>query len=526
MRFSVRRRVAAARRAARRTLTRTRRRLGSTPAGRTSQQREPQTPPPALLDLAASAEELEVTSYRGHFVVARQQADVTVWRLAADTATAVAAALERAGVQYFAMHLPHTRVARWGVRRDDLAVAVQALADALGERGFYYGDQDKGRPPRLVTDSPDPVAIESLGGVTVFQYVRCTTTQRLYGAPDGCRIAVWDHSPGRQTLMAPDRGGTVQEIDALHPLPLTTRPRWDGMTEPILASTAGDAAAIEFPVDAVYLWVDDSDPAWRAKRAAVRARLGLDTSPVQGDASVAAHHFRDRGELRASMRSLETYAPWIRHIYLVTDDQCPSWLDVQHGRVTVVDHTEIFADPDALPTFNSHAIGPQVHRIPGLSEHYLLMNDDVMFNGSVTPYDFFTPTGQLKISFSAVDAPTSAESSRAHLSRRARTPLSSSNETMGAEPLSCLRTSRFLSGEPSRSRWPNATPRRSPPRSTARSGPRQMSRPARGCTSTPHCSPGAASAPRCVSATTTPGTRRFAPDSPGPPRLTRSRSYA
>lgn len=35
-----------------------------------------------------------------------------------------------------------------------------------------------------------------------------------------------------------------------------------------------------------------------------------------------------------------------------------------------------------------------------MSDHYLLMNDDVMFNRPVTPYDFFTPTGQLRITFS------------------------------------------------------------------------------------------------------------------------------
>lgn len=331
--------------------------------------------------------------------MSRRQADVSVWRLAGDTASAVAVALDQAGVQYFAMHPPYARVARWGVPRDQFSAALRALGQTLGDQGFYYADDDRSRAPRLVTEAPDPAELESLRGVTVFQYVRCATTERLFGAPDGCRIAVWDRSPGRSTLVSPDRGSAVQEIEDHHRLRLSTRPRWDGWSEPVVEGTAGDAAAIEFPVDAVYLWVDDSDPTWRARRDAVRVQLGLDTAQ-QAAPALAAQHFRDRGELRASMRSLQMYAPWVRHIYLVTDDQCPSWLDAQHGRVTVIDHTEIFADPDALPTYNSHAIGSQVHRIPGLSDHYLLINDDVMFNSPVTPHDFFTPTGQLKVAFS------------------------------------------------------------------------------------------------------------------------------
>ena len=349
--------------------------------------------------------DLELTTFRGRFVLARRQADVTAWPLAARTSDAVTDSLRAAGVAHFATHLPYTRAAQWGVRRDQLAVVATALARELGDEGFYYQFSEH-QPVRLVRQGLTPEELGSLQTVTVFQYVRCTTTGKLYGPPDGCRIAVWDAGEARSTLTAP--GGLVQEVDRRTPLELTSRTRWDGRTEPVLAGTEGDAAAIEFPVDAVYLWVDDSDPRWRARRDAVRDRLGLGESasrtPAQPPAPLGstpgAHQFRDRGELRASMRSLEMYAPWIRHIYLVTDDQRPDWLDTEHGRVTVVDHRQIFAEPEVLPSFNSHAISSQAHRIPGLSDRYLLMNDDVMFAAPVTPYDFFTPTGQLKAFFS------------------------------------------------------------------------------------------------------------------------------
>jgi len=59
----------------------------------------------------------------------------------------------------------------------------------------------------------------------------------------------------------------------------------------------------------------------------------------------------------------------------------------------VVSHREIFGDTGRLPTFNSHAIESRLHRIPGLAEHFLYLNDDVFLGRPVAPELFFTPGG-------------------------------------------------------------------------------------------------------------------------------------
>src|SRR5699024_9900015 len=97
-----------------------------------------------------------------------------------------------------------------------------------------------------------------------------------------------------------------------------------------------------------------------------------------------------------SLRSLEMYANWIRHIYIVTDNQVPHWLDTSHPRITIIDHTEVFADSTVLPVYNSHAIESQLHHIPELSEHYLYMNDDVFFGRPTSPDQFLLSNGVAK----------------------------------------------------------------------------------------------------------------------------------
>lgn len=80
------------------------------------------------------------------------------------------------------------------------------------------------------------------------------------------------------------------------------------------------------------------------------------------DVNAAASRFSDKDELRYSLRSLEMYAPWIRHVYIVTNGQIPSWLDMDNSRVTLVTHDDIFTNKNDLPTFSSPAIESHIHR--------------------------------------------------------------------------------------------------------------------------------------------------------------------
>lgn len=144
-------------------------------------------------------------------------------------------------------------------------------------------------------------------------------------------------------------------------------------------------------VDAVITWVDGSDPAHRAKRARWLAELeGHQAQPRPGTSDT---RWESRFELYYCVRLIRKNAPWIRRIFLVTDDQRPEWLteeEAQRQDVVLIDHKTIFAGHErVLPTFNSTAIETMLHRIPGLSDRYLYFNDDIFLLRPTCERDYF-----------------------------------------------------------------------------------------------------------------------------------------
>lgn len=140
-------------------------------------------------------------------------------------------------------------------------------------------------------------------------------------------------------------------------------------------------------VDLVYLWVDGHDPQWIRKRNKAIGQVDYDLAEANSEG-----RYTDNDELRYSLRSVEKYVPWIRRIFIVTDDQVPHWLKLEHPKITVVNQAELLPE-EANPCFNSNVIEYFLYKIPGLSEHFLYANDDMFFNAELTPAFFFKADG-------------------------------------------------------------------------------------------------------------------------------------
>lgn len=153
-----------------------------------------------------------------------------------------------------------------------------------------------------------------------------------------------------------------------------------------------------FDVDVVYTWVNFEDPDWQemlAEHSESPPSQEADDHPETEDGP-DTDRFLSRDELKYSLRSLLEFAPWVRHVYIVTNCKPPEWFDETNTRVRWVYHDEII-EPAHLPTFNSHAIEASIHRVPGLSEHFLYFNDDLFLLKPVKKSDFFLPNGLAKI---------------------------------------------------------------------------------------------------------------------------------
>jgi Stealth protein CR2, conserved region 2/Stealth protein CR1, conserved region 1 len=148
-----------------------------------------------------------------------------------------------------------------------------------------------------------------------------------------------------------------------------------------------------FEIDAVITWVDGSDPSHKAQRDHY---LSNATAPLH-DNGTNPHRWVCSDELNFCLRSIANNAPWVRKVWIVTDNQIPdiAALPVDFAaKICVVDHRVIFADYEtALPTFNSLAIETMLWRVPGLADRFLYFNDDVFLTAPVEPRDFFADNG-------------------------------------------------------------------------------------------------------------------------------------
>ncbi len=136
-------------------------------------------------------------------------------------------------------------------------------------------------------------------------------------------------------------------------------------------------------IDVVVLWVTANDPKWQAERQKYLPETQKTEEKIDNDEEL----FRDWDTLKYLLRGINDHMPWVNNIFLVTADQRPLWLQ-ETGKLKLIDHKD-FLPAAYRPTFSSHAIELNLHRIPGLSEHFIYFNDDMLPAHSLKISDFF-----------------------------------------------------------------------------------------------------------------------------------------
>lgn len=328
----------------------------------------------------------------------------TPWQLSDRALHTVMDALAAHGVPAFVVRTEALNRHCIGIYAEHRAAALEALSASLGDSDV-----------RARALRPGPGKLSGCDALTLdpaFARADVIRVGRLHpelGGPRAfsraCDVEFWREDVDRPGVRVAPRGNVAAQSIAEPELALCDTEVGGRVYGTPRVFTRRMLEDIDFPVDVVYAWVDGDDPAWRAKRDRTRDELGL--GHPSGDVPsgpVSEHRFRSRDELRYSMRSLHAFAPWVRHVFLVTDDQVPDWLHTTHPGLRVISHAELFRGA-ALPTFNSNVISSYLHRIEGLSEQFLYFNDDVFLARDLHPRHFFTPAGQARVFPSAVRRP-------------------------------------------------------------------------------------------------------------------------
>jgi len=139
------------------------------------------------------------------------------------------------------------------------------------------------------------------------------------------------------------------------------------------------------PVDMVFTYIDGRDPSLLHKRKLSEALYNEeDIHAERAEGKNFDMLYNNVDEITYSVRSVIKYLPWIRKIFIITDQQIPpvdqSFLN--NGRICIVDHRDIL-NKNYLPTFNSEVVESCLHNIKDLSEIFLYNNDDSMHFSSV-----------------------------------------------------------------------------------------------------------------------------------------------
>lgn len=136
-------------------------------------------------------------------------------------------------------------------------------------------------------------------------------------------------------------------------------------------------------IDVVIPWVDPTDKEWQASKNKFLKDLNNDK------VDNSENRFRDWDNFMYVFRGIDKFMPWVHKIYLITCGQVPDWMNKEaDDRLVIVNHSD-YIPKEYLPTFSSHPIELNLHRIKELSEHFIYLNDDYFVINETSPEDFF-----------------------------------------------------------------------------------------------------------------------------------------
>lgn len=140
------------------------------------------------------------------------------------------------------------------------------------------------------------------------------------------------------------------------------------------------------PVDIVVTWVDSTDPHWIRQYEETTGKQFKKSDRFTGNDA------DPETELKMCLYLIRRNLPWIRKVFVLTkENQVPKCIVDE----IVVHHSDI----QLGDVFNSLAIECRLHKIAGLSEKFIYLNDDIFVIKPLSYHDMFDTKGRPIVRF-------------------------------------------------------------------------------------------------------------------------------
>lgn len=131
-------------------------------------------------------------------------------------------------------------------------------------------------------------------------------------------------------------------------------------------------------IDFVITWVDGNDPKWQEEKNQV----------LHTNDTIDSERYRDWDNLKYIFRGIEKNANWVHKVYFITWGHLPEWLNTDNEKLVIVNHKD-YIPKEYLPTYSSHVLELNLHRIKELSNNFVYFNDDTFIIDKLDEKDFF-----------------------------------------------------------------------------------------------------------------------------------------
>jgi len=131
-----------------------------------------------------------------------------------------------------------------------------------------------------------------------------------------------------------------------------------------------NAGMSEGKIDFVISYVNPNDPDWLK----IAEERGVFDDTASGKKSL---RYKDDGTIELAIDSIRKFCPWAGDIYLLLFDSPGQLPESLTDKVKVIWHSE-FIPPEYRPCFNSSCIEMFMPFLPGVSETFIYMNDDMI----------------------------------------------------------------------------------------------------------------------------------------------------